>query len=165
LPESYLLELVRRLDEEGISVNIDTCGFCSWERLEKVLPYVDTFLYDLKLLDAAEHLQHTGVSNETILENLERLSDAGSRIWIRIPVIQAVNGDVSSITAVGHWLREHHIQTQQINLIKYHDFGADKYEQLGMSYEGKAFAAPDDVTLQTMKQTLQDLGFVVHIGG
>ena len=165
VPEKYLLALVKGLYDEGISVNIDTCGFCSWERFAAILPYVDTFLYDVKVLEPAEHRRWTGVENGEILENLKRLASAGARIWVRIPVITSVNGDVTFAEAVGRWLQENHVHPQQINLIKYHDYGSDKYEQLGLTYGGEQFAAPSDEELESMQETLENMGFVVHIGG
>ena len=45
-----------------------------YERLSKILPYTDTFLYDLKCMDDDLHKKYTGVSNEKILDNLARLS-------------------------------------------------------------------------------------------
>ena len=42
------------------------------------LPPSDLFLYDIKDTDDARHRDGTGVSNETILENLRALHDAGA---------------------------------------------------------------------------------------
>ena len=61
------------------------------ENFEKVLPYTDLFLYDIKLTDSKKHKRYTGVSNELILDNLKRLFADNAKIWIRIPVISGVN--------------------------------------------------------------------------
>ena len=163
--ESYLIKLVKGLFDEGISVNIDTCGFCKWSRLETLLPYVDTFLYDVKLLDEAEHQHFTGVSNPLILGNLKRLSAAGAKIWIRVPVIKGVNGDRNFAEKLGYWLRQNCINPEQIHILKYHDFGTDKYKQLGMTYQGEHFEAPGEDELKAMEEVLSHMGFRVHIGG
>ena len=87
----YVAELARRLAREGISVNIDTCGLAPWSAFERIMPYADTFLYDIKAMDPQVHARYTGVDNALILDNLKRLSAAGARINIRVPVIPGVN--------------------------------------------------------------------------
>jgi len=61
---------------------------------------VDVFLYDLKHLDPIEHQRMTGVSNEVILDNLEKLSLVGKDIRIRIPVITKYNDSYKHIKNV-----------------------------------------------------------------
>ena len=89
----YMENLLVRLQSEGIPVNMDTCGEAPFERFERVLPYIHTFLYDIKAVTPELHREYTGVSNERILENLKNLTLAGARVHIRVPVIPEVNGD------------------------------------------------------------------------
>ena len=46
--------LLKMLKEAGVSTAVDTSGFCKREDLEKVLPYTDLILYDLKLAFAVD---------------------------------------------------------------------------------------------------------------
>ena len=84
----YVEELAKKLYRHGITVTIDTCGQAPYENFARILPYVDTFLYDIKTMDSQIHKKYMGAGNETILSNLERLSAAGARIYIRIPTIR-----------------------------------------------------------------------------
>lgn len=165
IDHAYRHTLVKSLYDEGISVNIDTCGFCSWENFQEILPYVDTFLYDLKALNAEKHRQYTGVDNGLILENLQKLSAAGAKIWLRLPLIKPVNASLAEIEKTGEWLTAHHISPAQINLIAYHDYGKDKYHQLGRAYENQ-FCSPTGEELAACRQKLIEMGFQnVKIGG
>ncbi len=60
-------------------------------------PYVDLFLYDLKLMDDARHREVTGAPVGPILANLRALSERGHAIRLRVPVIPGVNDDDESI--------------------------------------------------------------------
>jgi len=42
--------------------------FLPWEKMEKVLKFVDLVLFDIKHLDPLEHKRTTSVGNELILE-------------------------------------------------------------------------------------------------
>ena len=47
----FVEALVKKLKRIGITVTIDTCGFASYENFKRLLPYVETFLYDIKAMD------------------------------------------------------------------------------------------------------------------
>ena len=51
----FAVELARRLKENGICVYIDTCGYVKQEILDKIIPYTDVFLYDIKAVDPQVH--------------------------------------------------------------------------------------------------------------
>ena len=73
----FCAELLRRLKAEGIHTAVDTCGYVSREALDKVIPYTDVFLYDIKAADESVHIKCTGVSNRRIIENLRYLDSLG----------------------------------------------------------------------------------------
>ena len=70
----FCAELLKELKRLGIHTAVDTCGFVSRNALDKVIPYTDVFLYDIKAYDEDIHIRCTGVSNKQILENLKYLS-------------------------------------------------------------------------------------------
>ena len=86
-------EILKRLKHEGIRTAIDTCGLVSKETLNKVIPYTDVFLYDVKAYDEDAHIRCTGVSNKLILENLKYLDSLGKSIEIRIPYVPEYNAE------------------------------------------------------------------------
>ena len=162
----YILRLIKALNREGVSVTIDTCGFCKWERFEMVLPYVDTFLYDVKCMDPELHKKYMGVDNELILENLKKLSSAGARIYIRIPTIKEVNGTRENMQATIAFLKENDIHPACVNLLPYHNTGSGKYAKVGMKYEGNELTAPDTEEMNVFVQMFKDAGFTnTKIGG
>ena len=159
----YLLGLLRSLAACHIPVNIDTCGAVPFERFQAVLPYVDTFLYDLKLMDDEQHRTYVGASNQRILENLQQLSRSGAKLWIRLPIIGGINDTQTHIRQVGDFLRS--ISYQQVHLLPYHRIGGDKYSRLGRA-EGTLFQVPAAERLEQLKETLEKQGISpVIIGG
>lgn len=162
----YVEELVRRLHEKGIKVNIDTSGHAPYENLKRVLPYTDKFLYDLKLMDPEQHKQYMGEDNELILENLKRLSADGGSINIRLPLIDGVNATDEHINQVIRFLKDNAIRVWQINLLKYHNTGSSKYKKLGREYDGEDMAVPEEVWLKQVVETFKQNGFPnIKIGG
>lgn len=162
----YIETLMQRLTARGIKVNIDTCGAVPFERIERILPYTDTFLYDVKLLDEEKHIKYTGSSNRQILDNLKELSRRGAGIYIRIPVIGGVNDNEEEMRQIGRFLKENHIQYKQINLLPYHNTGSSKYQQLDWKYEGEEFYVPSKEQMEAFRKILEQEGAgPVKIGG
>lgn len=116
--------------EHEINTALDTCGFARREIYENLLPYVDTFLYDIKHITEEGHLRCTGVSNRQILENLRFLSDAGARIEIRMPLVPGYNDDEETLHGIGQFLSG--IQITRMRLLPYHSYARSKYDALGM---------------------------------
>lgn len=161
----YLEELVKRLHRQGIDVTIDTCGQAPYENFARILPYVDTFLYDIKLIDSEQHKKYTAFGNETILDNLKRLSQDGARIYIRIPTIEGVNADDENMLGIIRFLKEH-VNVAQINLLPYHNTGKSKYEKLSRTYEGEEFSAPSNERMEELAGLFKAAGFHnTKIGG
>ena len=162
----YIEELARRLHASGYSVDIDTCGCVPYEHIRRVLPYVDTFLYDIKLIDPKAHLEHTGVDNRLILENLKALSADGGKIQIRLPLIDGVNATEKHLTDIISFLQDNAINPYRINLLKYHSTGSGKYARLDRLYGGASMGSPDAQWLHQAEQLFRQSGFQnIQIGG
>lgn len=162
----YIEKLLKALKRKGITVTIDTCGHAPYENFERILPYIDTFLYDIKTSDTEVHKKYVGVGNELIMDNLVKLSEAGARIYIRIPTITEVNGDDASMEATIKFLLDHKIHVAQVNLLPYHNIGAGKYDKMGLTYEGSELSAPSNETMEHFVKMFQEAGFHnTKIGG
>lgn len=162
----YIEALVKKLHRLGISVTIDTCGQAPFANFERILPYVDTFLYDIKTMDSEIHKRYMGAGNEVVLGNLEKLNQAGARIYIRIPTIREVNGNDDAMKAIIAYLQEKNIHAAQVNLLPYHNTGSGKYPKVGMCYEGTDLHAPDKEEMNHFVELFQEAGFHnVKIGG
>lgn len=160
----YVTDLMEALYECGISVNIDTCGAVPFKVFEQILPYTDTFLYDIKLIDQDKHKKYTGKSNDCILDNVRKLSELSAKIWVRIPVIGGVNDSEKDIHSMIEFLKTLHYE--QVNLLPYHSMGIEKYRQEGMIYQGELFYTPSQTVMEELKKTMVREGIHnVVIGG
>jgi len=130
----FLYESLLACKKQGIHTTVDTSGHSSWEGFEMISPFVDLFLYDLKLMDKIKHQQYTAVSNQMILDNLQKLSRAKAHIIVRIPLIPSVNDDVANIELSAEFLAGLPY-LDQVELMPYHEIGLDKYQALGMKYK------------------------------
>ena len=162
----YIKAVVKALYREGVDVDIDTCGQAPYSNYEAILPYVHTWLYDIKVMDDEKHKKFMGMSNKVILDNLKGIAKAGARIYIRIPTVREVNGDHESMQAIIDFLKENNIRPVQVNLLPYHSTGSHKYGKLGRKYPAEELTVPTDEEMQSFVKQWNDVGFAnVRIGG
>lgn len=160
----FVTDVLQRLRAEGAHTTLDTCGFGAWPFLRDAAAHADLVLYDLKLMDAARHEAATGVSNDLILGNLQALAGVHANIWIRIPVIPAVNDDDENITATVEFLRGLP-GIRQVDLLPYHPTGEAKFARLGKHYALHGTAAPAPAQLDAIAARFHARGLMTTIGG
>ncbi len=129
LQADFCAELLRRLKESGIHTAVDTCGMVARGALDKVLPYTDVFLYDVKAVTAATHQRCTGYFNGQILDNLVYLEERGAAVEIRIPFVPEWNDE--EIEGIGDFLAKRKC-VKKVRLLAYHNLAGSKYEALGL---------------------------------
>ncbi len=147
----FLTELLQKCKEQGVHTAVDTAGHVLFSHFERVLPFTDMFLYDVKSMDTQVHKAYTGVDNTLILDNLARLLARGARVWIRVPVIVGVNDNEGEMRALAAFL-EKHGAPEKIELLPYHAMGESKARAIGR--EPRIFAAPDKEKISALYKIL-----------
>ena len=149
---------IKKLKENGIHTAVDTCGFVSKESLNKVIPYTDVFLYDLKAYDEDVHIKCTGQSNKIILKNLNYLDSLGKNIEIRIPYVPQYNSDQIEKIAIFLSKLKH---ITKIRVLPYHNYAGSKYAALNME-NTLPNRLPTDAEIRSAAETIKNItNFVV----
>lgn len=156
-----VLALLASCKREKLHTTLDTSGFANWKDIEATLPYVDLYLYDLKILDSNKHKELTSVNNRTILKNLERLAGR-SRLWIRIPLIAEVNDSIEQIREVAILAKR--VKAEQISLLPYHEGGISKCIQIGKSYGFHGASEPGREHIEELTKVINAEGVKVVVG-
>jgi pyruvate formate lyase activating enzyme len=126
-------ELARLLKNKNVGTALDTAGNYKWELFEKILPYIDIVLYDIKLFDSDLHKQFTGATNEVILDNYKKLIKNNVRVWVRTPIIEGATDTEENINAIGEFLKEYGAPVKW-ELCAFNNLCRDKYERLDIEW-------------------------------
>jgi pyruvate formate lyase activating enzyme len=160
----YLLALLLACRESEIRTTLDTCGYASWETIDRIRPYVDFFLFDLKFMDQARHKKHTGASNTHILENLQRLSKLGHSIILRMPIIPGINADAENVHAIAACAAALP-SLMGVDILPYHRAAINKYERMHRAYQFAELLPPSDEEMAEVKSIFEEHGVKVKVGG
>jgi len=131
--DDYVLSLCKELKKSHIHIVIETCGHVRWKAIENLIPYVDIFFYDLKLMDNKQHKSYTGQDVNLIRNNFKALSESKANVVPRIPIIPGINDSNNNIFLSAQLLKEynHHM----IHLLPYHRLGVSKLKRLNRNNE------------------------------
>ena len=154
----FALALAKEAKASGLNVCIETSGFCNKMTLDKIIDYVDFFLYDLKAYDEDVHRCLTSVSNKIILENLRYLDETKKNIEVRIPYVPGCND--SQIEKIAFFIKSLKNITR-VRIMPFHKYAASKYESLGIKNTMPG-NTPADEDIHRARELIKSItGFVV----
>lgn len=156
--------LLRACKEEGLHTALETSAFAPYAVFERLLPWLDLILCDLKHVDADKHKAGTGVSNERILENQRRLGFSGVPMVIRTPVVPGFNATPEDIAAISLYAATIP-GVRDLHLLPYHRLGESKYVGLGMHYDYAGIAPLSGEEMGGLLAVAERSGLCCRIGG
>lgn len=166
LQPEFAVELLKASKEMGINTAMESMGYAKFETIMKFLPYLDTYLMDIKHMDPAKHKEFTGKENTLMVENAKKIAESRMcELIIRVPVIPGFNDserDILEIAAYADSLPG----VNQIHLLPYHKYGQGKYEGLGRTYlMGDAPMIPEEKMEQWRDAVKRHTALHCQIGG
>lgn len=127
LQADFVCDLAKRLN--GVHKAIQTSGFAEVKDYQKVITCMDYVLQDIKLASDEEHIKYTGVSNKTILGNIEWLKKSGKPFVFRVPLIPDITDTEANLMAISEIVGE-----CMVELMPYNPLAGAKYGMMGMEY-------------------------------
>lgn len=150
------VEIAKILKAHDINLAVDTSGYVKREALDKIIPYTDTFLFDIKAINEDIHISCTGVSNKIILENIKYVDSLGIPIEIRYPFVPTMNdGEAEKIGEFVGELKN----VKRLRILPYHSYGESKYRLLGMEYGAVRVPVPLEFEIENAMKMIMKSGF------
>ena len=160
----FLLALLNQCRARNIHTAVDTSCYAEPEVVESVAKSADLFLCDLKHMDNEMHERFTGVGNSLIMENIRRISQAGKKIVIRIPIIPGFNDGTANIEATGKFAASLP-GIGRIDILPFNRGGMEKSARLTGGIKSMQIETPDEEQMNSIAESLSKYVFEVHIGG
>ena len=156
--------LLSSSQEMGINTAIESTACTEISQVQKILPFLDTFLLDIKHMNSAKHKEFTGISNERILENAKKIAQVHSNLIIRVPVIPGFNHTPSEIQEIAE-ISASLPGVTQLHLLPYHRLGQDKYTGLGRKYLLDGIEPMSQAQMEVLLKEASKTGLTCQIGG
>ena len=145
----FTIDVLKLAKENGINTAIETNLYSQFKKIERILPFTDIVMADLKIFDSDKHKEYTKSDNRLILENLLKLSKTDIPLIVRTPLIQGINDSIDEISDITIFL-------STFNNLLYYEFLP--YHALGLSKNIKdnkqdRFYPPDKEQLELLTVT------------
>ncbi len=134
LQVKFLIELFKKLKQEGIHTCIDTSGMVELtDDIKHVLRYTDLVLLDIKHIDEEKCKELVGFSNKKELKFARYLSDNNIKMWIRQVLVPGYTDDEVDLIKLRDFIET--LKTvERIQILPYHSMGKYKWKKLGLEY-------------------------------
>lgn len=160
--------LLERCRRAYINTAIETSGMGKKEDLEEIIEYTDTVFMDCKMMDEEKHRIYTGVGNGQILENIRMgaklCSQSNKRMVVRLPLIPGINDMPENVMATANFVASL-AGDAELNILPYHNYGMNKYENVGRTYELESLKPHTKEQLAAVEDVLKRSGCRYSIGG
>jgi pyruvate formate lyase activating enzyme len=154
----FTLELLKLCKERFLHTAVETCGHAPWKQLKEVSEYADLMYYDIKQIDSDRHIELTGVSNNLILRNAQKVLSEGVKceVIVRTEIVPGCNDTEENIGSIARFVAES--GGEKMELLPYHSLGSSKYAQLGMRYELTEVKPPTDKRMNVLRKIVESSG-------
>lgn len=131
----FTREILKECREQGVHTCVETALCVKQDILEKILPYTDMIITDIKHMNTHVHKQYTDVGNELILSNIKWTVESGVPVVLRVPIIPDINDSEAHITQIADFItNELGNKVKQVQFLRFRRLGEEKYASLGIPY-------------------------------
>lgn len=153
LQAEFASELFELAHAQGVTTCLDTSG-ALFRRgdaaIERLIAATDTILLDIKAFDSKLHREVTGADNSQIFDFARYLSEKGVSTWIRRVVVPGLTDGEDDLRKTGEFIKTLK-NVERVEILPYHDFGIEKWRNLGLKYLLEGVPSADDALVQRAK--------------
>ena len=164
LSQSYFaVELLRQLKSLGINTAIETSGQGSTQSLIELSAYLDTILFDLKIMNEEKSKLLLGADINLIKNNIRTLVKLNKKVIPRVPLIPGYTTDEENINDIINLVKS--LNLTVIHLLPFHQYGSNKYKLLNLDYKLKDEAIFSSEVVEKIAVQMRNNGLDVIVGG
>ena len=156
LQPEFATALLHAAKDLGLNTAMESMGYAPFETIEKLLPYLDVYLMDIKHMNGQKHKEWTGKENGLMLDNAKKIAESGkTELVIRVPVIPGFNDTKEEILAIAKYA-DALPRVRKMHLLPYHSYGQGKYEGLGRPYAMGTVAPPSAEKMESFQKAVSE---------
>lgn len=159
LPKISLI--LEKLKQEHIHMCIETSLYADPKNVKSAVDYIDLFYVDMKSMNRefCKNILHGNM--DLYVDNFKTVLDSKKPVIIRIPVIGGYTNNEEHIDNIVSFLKSMKGNIIEIELLKGHDLGKNKYLSLG--YRPPIYKAVNNEQLEIFKNKLKKTDHTVKI--
>lgn len=157
LQAEFILEVCKKLKEQGISIAIDTSGFIWNDTVKAVMEYTNLVLLDIKNYDPIVYKELTGVPLDPTLKFLDYLRERRINTWVRYVLVPGLTDNLEGVRKLSSHL-DGYPNVGKIELLPFHKMGEYKWKELGLTYTLSDTQEPEKELMKEVKSIFETNG-------
>lgn len=155
LQVEFLITLFKELKKLEIHTAIDTSGMVDiTDKVKELISLTDLFLLDIKHINSEKCKELVGFSNEKEIEFARYLNSINKPMWIRQVLIPSITDEKEDLLKLKEFIKSLS-NVEKVEILKYHDMGKFKWEQMGYKYELEDIPNATDEDVKKTKGILE----------
>ena len=148
--------------EMGVHTCIDTSGFLGANCDDEMLDAIDLVLLDVKSGDEETYKKVTGRELAPTIAFGDRLAARGIEMWVRFVLVPDLPDDPANVENVARIVERWGSAVTRVEVLPFHQMGADKWSALGLDYRLRDTTPPDPELVESTRAIFRSHGFTVH---
>jgi pyruvate formate-lyase 1-activating enzyme len=158
----FTRRVLRVAHEAGIHTAVDTSGFLGARLTDDDLDTVDLVLLDVKSGIAETYRTVTTRELNPTVEFGNRLHRLNKRMWLRFVLVPGLTDAPANVHAVADIAARWADSIDRVEVLPFHNMGADKWNALGMDYQLADVTPPDESATETVREVFRSRGLTTY---
>lgn len=160
---AFTRRVLKEVHDAGIHTTIDTSGYLGARLTDEDLENIDLVLLDVKSGDEETyHRVSGGRELQPTIDFGNRLNAIGKPVWIRSVLVPGVSDAPENINNVADIVAQWKDNVERVEVLPFHNMGADKWHELGLNYELEDTKPPTPESVEFAKETFRSRGLTVY---
>ncbi|MCK6161127.1 MAG: pyruvate formate-lyase-activating protein [Corynebacterium striatum] len=159
---AFTRRVLKEVHDAGIHTTIDTSGFLGTRLRDEDLENIDLVLLDVKSGDEETYKKVTRRELQPTIDFGDRLSAMGKPVWIRFVVVPGLTDSPENVRNVAEIVGRWSNNVERIEVLPFHNMGADKWHELGYPYTLEDTKPPKPEDIEAIRDVFRAKGFTVY---
>lgn len=159
---AFTRRVLKEVHDAGIHTTIDTSGFLGSRLRDEDLENIDLVLLDVKSGVEETYKLVTRRELQPTIDFGDRLSAMGKPVWIRFVVVPGLTDSPENVRNVAEIVGRWSNNVERIEVLPFHNMGADKWHELGYPYTLEDTKPPKPEDIEAIRDVFRAKGFTVY---
>ena len=158
---AFTRRLLQEVHDAGVHTTVDTSGFLGARLTDDDLDNIDLFLLDVKSGDPSTYEDVTARQLQPTIDFGDRLHAKGKPVWVRFVLVPGLTDAEDNVQRVADIVARWKGTVERVEVLPFHNMGADKWDKIGLDYELKDTAPPSPESVEHVRSIFRSRGLTV----
>ena len=158
---AFTRRLLKAVHDAGVHTTVDTSGFLGSRLTDEDLDNIDLFLLDVKSGDPDTYKHVTARQLQPTIDFGDRLHAKGKKVWVRFVLVPGLTDAEDNVQQVADIVARWKGTVERVEVLPFHNMGADKWDKIGLDYELKDVTPPSAESLEHVRSVFRSRGLTV----